>query len=118
MEMGLWGYKKMKFNQKMISQAMSKLGVKQDKLDAKQVIFRMEDKNIIIDNPNVVKINMAGTESFQVTGEAREESFVPEISEEDIKTVADQAGVDMEKARNALEKHNGDLAAAIVELKG
>lgn len=111
----------MKLNPKMISQAMSKLGIKQDELDAKRVIIELEDKKIVIHNPKVIKINMAGAENFQVSGDISEEPFEEEpakISDEDIKTVAEQAGVDEQKARASLEKNNGDLAAAIVELKG
>ena len=39
------------------------------------------------------------------------------IKDEDIETVAEQAGVSKEKAREALEKCSGDLAEAILSLK-
>ena len=40
-----------------------------------------------------------------------------DISEDDVKTVVEQTSCSEEKARELLEKHNGDLAAAIMELQ-
>ena len=56
---------------------------------------------------------MPGNESIQITGDIEEESV---ISGDDVNTVAEQAGVDKDEARIALEKSNGDLAKAIMEL--
>jgi len=56
---------------------------------------------------------MMGEESLQITGDIEEES----ISEDDIKTVSEQAEVSKEKAKEALIKFNGDLAEAILYLK-
>ena len=39
------------------------------------------------------------------------------ISEEDIKTVMEQAKVTKEKAESALKENKGDLAAAIISLQ-
>ena len=41
---------------------------------------------------------------------------LPIFSEEDIQLVSQQAGVDAEKAKNALEESKGDLARAILLL--
>lgn len=101
-------------NPQMVKQAMKKLGIKQEEIDASEVIIKTPEKNIIISNPQVTKINMQGQETFQIIGDVSEESS---ISEEDIKTVAKQAKVSEEKARKALEKSNGDLAEAILSLK-
>ena len=50
-----------------------------------------------------------GQESLQITGEIREEalSSKPDIAEEDIKTVMEQAGVDRHKALQAIEDAEG-----------
>ncbi len=101
-------------NPRQLEQAMKKLGVKQLKIDAYEVVIKTKDKNIIVRNPDVVKINMMGQESLQITGEITEEA---NLSEEDILTVAEQAGVSKEEAREALEKNKGDLAGAILALK-
>jgi nascent polypeptide-associated complex subunit alpha len=104
---------------RMLKQAMKRMGVQQEEIDATEVIIRTPDKEIIITNPSVSKVKMMGDESWQISGEAieREISAVPDIDEEDIKTVMDQAGVSGDIARETIQKHNGDLAAAILELK-
>jgi nascent polypeptide-associated complex subunit alpha len=105
-----------KLNPKQIEQAMKKMGVKQVNIDAYEVIIKTKDKNLVIRNPEVVKVNMMGQESIQITGDIEEEANST-ISEDDVNTVAEQANVSKEEAREALEKNNGDLAATILELK-
>lgn len=106
-------------NPRQMQQAMKKMGIQQTEIPATEVIIKTEDKEIIISNPSVQKVNMMGQESFQISGnvEERELSSQPEISEDDIKTVMDQTGSDSETARKALEEANGDLAEAILKLK-
>lgn len=103
----------MNINPKQLEQAMKKLGVKQEKIDAYEVVIKTKDKNLVIRDPEVMKVNMMGSESLQITGSIEEEK---NITEDDVNTVASQANVSKEKARQALEKNNGDLAAAILEL--
>jgi nascent polypeptide-associated complex subunit alpha len=102
-----------------MAKAMKRMGIQQTELDAKEVIIRLEDKELVFKNPQVAKVNMMGQETFQIIGKPEERSIStePEISEEDIQTVAEQAGVDKEKALEAIKKHKGDIAAAILELK-
>ena len=106
-------------NPRQMQQAMRRMGIQQVEIEAKEVIIRTEDKELVFTNPQVAKINMMGQETYQITGEPeeRELSTTPDISEDDIKTVMDQAGVDKKKALAAIEKHNGDLAEAIMDLK-
>jgi len=101
-------------NQQQMQQAMKKLGVKQQEIDAKEVIIKTSDKTLIVRNPQVIRMNMMGQESLQITGEIEEEV---QISEEDINTVSEQANVSKEEAKIALELTKGDLAEAIIELK-
>ena len=101
-------------NPKQVEQAMKKLGVKQQSIDASEVIIKCGNKNLIIKDPQVVKINMMGQDSLQISGEIHEETA---ISEEDITTVAAQANVSKEEAKKALEESNGDLADAILKLQ-
>jgi nascent polypeptide-associated complex subunit alpha len=104
---------------RMMKQAMKRMGIKQVEIDATEVIIRCPDKEIIIDNPSVSKVNMMGEESFQITGETREQAVETkaEINEEDIETVMEQAGVSRETALEAIEANEGDLAAAILHLE-
>jgi nascent polypeptide-associated complex subunit alpha len=106
-------------NPRQMQQAMKRMGIQQVEIDAKEVIIRTEDKELVFTNPQVSKVNMMGQNTYQIVGEPeeRELSTTPDISEEDIQTVMEQAGVDKKKALAAIEKHNGDLAEAIMELK-
>ena len=58
-----------------------------------------------------------GQETWQVMGKAVERQAQKEliISDEDIDTVMQQAHITRESAIHAIRKHNGDLAAAILE---
>jgi len=106
-------------NPRKVQQMMKKMGMQQQDIDAVEVIIKTEDKEIIISNPSVAKVNMMGQETFQISGniEERATSSEPEINDDDIKTVAEQASVSEEDAKKALEESSGDLAAAILSLK-
>ena len=106
-------------NPRKMKQAMKRMGIQQQEIDAKEVIIRLEDKEIVISNPNVSKVNMMGQDTYQVVGEESERSLdsAPEIKEDDIKTVMEQAGVSKEEAVKAIEESKGDLAEAILKLK-
>lgn len=106
-------------NPRQMQQAMKRMGIQHTEIDAKEVIIRTEDKELVFTNPQVAKINMMGQQTYQIIGEPKEReiSTAPEISEDDIKTVMEQAGVDRKTALSAIEKHKGDLAEAIIELK-
>lgn len=96
---------------------MKKMGIRQEDIDASEVIIKTPEKNIIIRNPEVSKINMGGQETFQIAGDVSEEAAEPEISKEDLQTVMEQADCSEEEARDALEESRGDLAEAILKLK-
>jgi nascent polypeptide-associated complex subunit alpha len=104
-------------NPRDLAKAMKKMGIKQDEIPAEEVIIKCTDKDIIIKNPQVMRVNAMGQESFQITGEIIEEAAGSEISEEDIKTVAEQASVSEDKAKEALEENDGDLAQSILSLQ-
>jgi nascent polypeptide-associated complex subunit alpha len=101
------------FDPKKMKSMMKQLGINQEEVEAKRVIIERADGKTIIDNPSVQKIDMKGQESWQITGEAREEGLG--VSEEDIKLVMEKAGTTREKAKKALEE-TGDIAEAIVKL--
>lgn len=100
-------------NPRQMQSMMKKLGIKQQDIDAQEVIIKTQDKNIVIKNPQVALVDMMGSKSFQISGEITEESA---ISEEDINTVAEKANVDRKQAKAALEKSKGDLAEAILSI--
>ncbi len=105
-------------NPRKVQQMMKQMGVQQVDIPATKVIIKTEEKEIIINNPSVAKVNMMGQETFQISGdiEEKELSATPEISEDDVKTVMEQANVDENVAQKAIEEAEGDLAEAILKL--
>ena len=106
-------------NPRQMQQMMKKMGVKQEEIPAEEVIIKTREKNLIIRNPNVQKVQMMGQETIQITGDIEEEEqeTTPEITEEDIQTVRDATGASREEAKEAIENTEGDLAKAIINLK-
>jgi nascent polypeptide-associated complex subunit alpha len=109
----------MNINPRQMQQMMKRMGIQQQEIDAQEVIIKCVDKEIIITNPTVSKVNMMGQETFQINGNVheRELSNTPEISEEDVQTVMEQTNVDYNKAKKAIEDTKGDLAEAIMKLQ-
>lgn len=109
----------MKLNPRDMAKAMQRFGIQQQEVPASEVIIRCPDKDIVIEKPQVAKVNMMGQETWQVIGNAIEKtrSTEPEIKEEDIQTVMQQAGVSKEKALEAIKSAKGDLAQAILDLQ-
>jgi len=106
----------MKLDPRKIQSMMSKLGINQEEISADRVVIeKSNEERIVIENPQIVKINMQGQESFQITGNIREESD-SKINQEDIRTVMEKTGKSESEAKEALEKTNGDLAEAILSL--
>ena len=103
-------------NPRQMKKMMQRMGIKQIDINADVVIIKSGDKEIIISEPSVVKVNMMGQETFQITGKVSERELEPEISEEDIKTVMQKANVSRKEATQSLKENKGDLAKAILEL--
>lgn len=95
-----------------MQQIMKQMGIKQESLDISRVIMeKIDGGRIVIEPAHVEKISMNGQESWQVSGEARDEEGG--LSEDDVLLVMDKTGVDREKVLDALENSNGDIASAI-----
>jgi len=101
-------------NPKMVKQAMKKMGVKEEPIEADEVIIKSGNKEIIIKNPQVSKVIMMGQETFQISGDAQE---VEVSNEEDVKTIMEQASCSEEEAKKALKEADGDIAKAIMDLQ-
>jgi len=96
---------------------MKQMGISQKEIDASRVIIEKTDgTKTIIENPSVTKMKVQGNEMYQITGDEREETEAPTISESDIKQVMEKTGCTEHQAREVLESVNGDLAEAILEL--
>ncbi|MFQ5710509.1 MAG: nascent polypeptide-associated complex protein [Candidatus Geothermarchaeales archaeon] len=119
-----------RFSPRELRRMMRRAGINVEQLDGvdKVEIHLQDGKVIVVSDPSVTKMNVSGQTTFQVAGQqitevsrgAQEavEEALPTISEEDVLLVAQQAGVDSETARRALEMTGGDLAQAILMLKG
>ena len=108
----------MNVNSSQMKQAMKKMGMSQEELDAEKVIIVTADKEIVFERPSVSRVKLMGQETFQVAGEysERAKDTLPEITAADIETVMQQTGKDREEAISAIHESNGDLAEAIMKL--
>ena len=97
--------------------AMKKMGMKQEDIVASEVIIRTPDKEIIITEPQVARVEVMGQINYQISGQEQERAREIEISQEDIDTVVAQTGVSQEKAKTILREHNSDIAATILSLQ-
>ena len=89
-----------------------------ENIPAERVIIE-GPKRLVIENPQVVKINMMGQETFQIVGNAKEEEVKEELfTDEDVKMVIEQTGKSEEDVKEALIKNEGDIAKTILDLKG
>lgn len=102
-------------NPRQLEKAMRRMGVKQEELEATEVIIKTRDKELVIHNPSVAKVNMMGQESFQVTGEIEERE--PGLKSEDVRLIMEKTGCIEENAKKALEEASGNLAEAILKVK-
>ena len=96
---------------------MKQMGIAQEEINATKVIIEKENSQIVIENPSITKIKIQGQESFQISGDVKEEPLIQElqISEQDIKTIMEKTNCSEEQARKTLEKTK-DLAETILEL--
>ncbi len=112
---------------------MKQMGMNMDELgDIKRVILQGDNKEIVIEGPQVTSINVQGTKMYQVAGGRETERMIQAagaveaapveeeplvLPEEDILLVAQQSNVSIEKAKAALENIVGDLAQAFIKLQ-
>ena len=106
---------------------MQRMGMNMDSIpEVQQVIIRTNSKDIVIDEPEVAILQVQGQKMYQVIGGQVSEQAPSQrltakpaatYSEEDVRLVADQTGKSPEKAKEALEECQGDLAKAILLLQ-
>ena len=101
---------------KQLKKLMQQMGVKSEEINTKRVVIETENGNIVIEPASVTSIEMHGQKSYQISGKERIEGLAP--NPDDVKMVAEQAGVSEEKALAALAETGGDIAQAILKLKG
>jgi len=103
---------------------MQKMGMKVDEVPAvSAVIIKTAGREIVIEEPNVTLVTVQGQAMYQIAGgRVSESSIETPIQtaplESDVQLVAQQTGRSLEEARKALAEAGGDLAKAILTLKG
>jgi Transcription factor homologous to NACalpha-BTF3 len=106
---------------KAIKKMMDRMGIKSEEVDAQRVVIEGRDSDIVIEEPQILRIDAQGSISFQISGAVSERQKLQEkaeISEDDIRMVVEQSGIDdSAAARTALEATNGNIAEAILRLK-
>lgn len=113
------------FNPRDMRRVMRQLGIRMEELRAVRVTIELDDGRIMIIEEPVGSFLMkqkGQPPMIYIVGEPRiteppKEEAAPEISEEDVLLVAEQAGVSPEEARKALEETGGDIAEAILKLQ-
>jgi len=127
------------FGSRQMRRRMQQQGIEMDQINATRVIIEGPEKNLVIEQPEVVLMKQMGQEIYQVIGEATEydpneisiEQFEsiegeeeieelpikPTITENDIMLVASQANVERAEAEAVLNECDGDIAKAILLLK-
>ncbi len=103
-----------KINPKQMQAMMKQFGIKTEEINAKRVIFELEDKKLVIEEPQVSAMIVQGQKTYTVIGKETTEESVPE---QDIKMVSEQAKCSPAEAKKALEETNGNIAEAIIKLK-
>ncbi len=106
-------------NPRDMEKALKRMGIKMETIDAKEVIIKCGDKEILINDPVVQKVDMKGMVSFQIQGSVEERKIQKEkFTQEDVELVVEKTGVSREEAKKALENADGDIAEAILKLSG
>jgi nascent polypeptide-associated complex subunit alpha len=123
--------KKVKSKKRSMERQMRRMGVDFQQLEnVTEVLIRFPDKELVIPEAQVVKMQAQEEDVFQVVGKSEERSLkisaepeegapvttVQSFSEEDVQLVASQANVSEEEAREALRGADGNLARAIIAL--
>lgn len=111
-------------NQRQMKQAMKKMGITNEQIaNVTEVIIKTTDKEIVILNPTVNAMSIQGQKSFQIDGETIERPLgssesAPTLpfTAEDVELVMSQTSCSKEKAVEALEACDGQLAEAIMKI--
>ncbi|MFP4632563.1 MAG: nascent polypeptide-associated complex protein [Halobacteriales archaeon] len=102
------------FDSKRMQKMMNQMGIEMDEIDdVERVVIETGSGDLVVESPDVTKMEAQGQTTFQVVGDAVEEASV---DPDDVEIVAERAGVGTDEAREALENADGDLAAAISSL--
>jgi len=122
-------------NPSKMKQMMKQMGIDIEEIDAEEVVIKTPDEELVFTDAEVQLMDAQGQETYQIVGspETRERGADAEsasaaagddseesdegIPQDDVELVAMRTGVPEDKAREALEATDGDLAAAVERLE-
>lgn len=97
--------------------------MKSEDLEVIEVVMKLPGRTLVFKAPAVTCTEIMGQTTYQIIGSPEEaapqgegEDTGPVIPVEDIKLVAERAGVSDAEARKALQENDGDIAEAIISL--
>ena len=112
-----------RMNPRQMKQAMRKMGIRNEEMkDVTEVIIRTPREEIVLKRPGVNIMEVQGTKTYQITGDAESRPLgsvseeVSLIPDEDIELVMSQTGCDRGTAVAALEDTDGQPAEAIIKI--
>ena len=107
-------------NPRAMKSLMAKMGIKSSEISAIRVTtIETNATNIVIEDPQVTKIEAQGSVSFQISGDITEAEKAVEVNvtQEDIDLVAEKTGItDKELIKEKLIEEKGDIAQTVVDL--
>jgi len=116
-----------------MKQMMEQMGIDIEEIDAREVVIRTPDGDLVFEDAEVQKMDAQGQETYQIVGSPeRRDSGVGAggggdadtgagdaggVPDDDVELVAQRTGASESAAREALEAADGDLAAAVERLE-
>lgn len=108
-----------------LERQLRKMGVKVEEIGGVRVVLiEAEDREILIEDPQVVVLTTKNQKIFQIVGSKVKEiptsssraeaAAKPQYSEDDVKFVGEQTGLTADEARKLLEEAGGDIARALM----
>jgi len=125
-------------NPSKMKQMMEQMGIDIEEIDTEEVVIRTAEEELVFSDAEVQRMDAQGQQTYQIVGspETRErgagsgsgggDGGTPEIEagaddggipQDDVELVAGRTGASEERAREALEATDGDLAAAVERLE-
>lgn len=105
-------------NSRQMRQMMKKLGINVKELkNVEKVVIQTDEKEYVFDDAEVTLMDAKGQKTYQISGTPDVREKEEEIPQDDIDLVAERTGKSKEEAEEALEKTDGDIAEAIMELQ-
>lgn len=99
---------------RQLQKIMKRMGMSVEEIEGvEEVIIRTAHKEYVFKPASVSVMSVKGEKTYQVSGTPQ---IVDRLSPEDVALVAEKTGTSREEARAALQKADGDIAQAILDL--